>query len=158
MSHSRLITETFQFICGTFGCEGWILIFFDTKVSIKLPFLCTETSLVSWSLSLDMHLKQHLYSSGYVLAWLVHTLMKPWPIFIHSTELPWGESASNIARGSFALPYKSWWQHCDTTDDVAEEKTSQDSLTGWQPTATAGANKRQMSQELKGGCLAWQRE
>lgn len=33
---------------------------------------------------------------------------------------------------------------------MAEEKTSQDSLTGWQPTATAGANKRQMSRELKG--------
>lgn len=37
------VSETFQFSCVDNGCEGWILLFFDTKVSIKHPFLCTES-------------------------------------------------------------------------------------------------------------------
>lgn len=156
-SHSVTV-ETFQFSYVTCGCEGWILLFFYTKVSIKLPFLCTEISLVSWSLH-AMPYRRVVTPMQATLSMWAHKWI-PQPIFIFLTAL----SLMTIYRsvtvcGSLthaaALTVTLWhdWQR-------GWGETSQDPLTGWQPTTTTRLIwcRCVFRRSTEGLMHAWQRE
>lgn len=75
---------------GLFGCEGWIFIFFDTKVSIKLPFFVQKHV---WCLGYLGTLKtfplHHPASShGAIHCFTVQLMVHVWTV-TSSRGLPW---------------------------------------------------------------------